>query len=60
MRGTMTMTVGELKEILEEYGDDMPVQVTVVRGDSEKMYADMEVESTSQTGSHVLYITVED
>lgn len=53
------MNVGELKEILDDFGDHLPVEVVVSRGESEKRYAQYTVTDYNYNGTPTVVLEVE-
>lgn len=54
------MTVGELKELLDDFGDHLPVVLVVNRGENDRHYAEFEVDTTNRSGEPMVTLTAED
>lgn len=54
-----TLTVGELKEYLDDYGDHLPVVIVVEDGPDERWYRAIEVDTTSPAGEPHVVLGVE-
>lgn len=53
------MTNGELKELLDEYGDHLPVVVVVDRGADDVQFDSFDLDTQTRNGEPALAITVE-
>jgi hypothetical protein len=52
------MNVGELKAVLDDYGDHVPVVIVVERGEHDRVYHEFEVDDRKINGTPHVDLTV--
>jgi hypothetical protein len=55
-----SISVGELKELLEDYGDHVPVILVINRGEEDVRYEEFDIDTQTLSDGVVVTLTADD